>query len=453
MQDRETHIKAAEAEGHPPLRVGVWVLTLLCIASTVSFIDRSLLNLLVQPIKAAFVISDTEISLIQGFAFAVFYAIAGLPIAMLTDRWKRAPIIAVGVAVWSVASAACGLAAGAASLFVARVFVGIGEATLAPPSFSMLPDLFSKARLGRALAVFTMGGALGTGLGLLFGGLALGALAANNGIALPLLGHLEPWRAAFVLMGAPGVLLGLLMALTIREPARREMAQRVSAASKATFADLGRVLKGDALTYALMFCAYPFGSLAFNGWMAWSPAFLIRKFGLSPAESAGALGWVFLIFGTAGVLSSGVLNDWLFRRGIKDAAVRLSVLSAVLMAISGVAAPFMPNLLAFSVLFSIFVFFGSYLAIVPMIGVQLITPNRQRAQVTSLLLFVVSVVGGGLGPTSVALLTDLLFHDEAQVGASLAVVAGVCFPLLAILLLLGVKPYRKSVEAHEGVVE
>jgi len=437
-------------DDNPPLGVGVWVLILLCLASALSYIDRSLLNLVVEPVKREFSLTDTEISLVQGFAFAFFNAIAGLPIAVISDRWKRAPIISAGVAGWSIATGVFGLASSFAGLFISRVLVGVGEAALAPPAFSMLPDLFSRARLGRAVAIFTMGGALGTGLGLILGGMALAWLGARNGVTLPFVGHLTSWRAAFVLMSAPGVLLAILMVLTIREPVRRGPSP-TPIQSNTSLGELGRLLKADALTYALIFMAYPFGSLAFNGWLAWSPTFLIRQFELTPADSAAALGWVFLVFGTGGALTSGILNDWMFRRGIVDAPVRLSIFAAIMLAISGVCAPFMPGLIGFLVLFSVFVFFGSYLAIVPVLIVQIITPNRQRAQVSALLLLAVGVIGGGIGPTSVALLTDQLFQDEASVGASLAVIAGVCFPLLAVLLLLGAKPYRGTVEARKHV--
>jgi MFS family permease len=197
-----------------PLRAW-YAVAVLVLAFVFSFIDRIVIALLVEPIKADLGISDFDIGLLQGFAFAIFYALLGIPIGRLSDRISRRGIIATGIAVWSLMTAACGLARSFFGLFLARVGVGVGEATLSPAAYSMISDYFPREKLGRALGVYQSGAMLGAGIAFLVGGAAVQLLSAYDGQVLPVLGPVRMWQLAFFAVGLPGLLIALLM-LTVR---------------------------------------------------------------------------------------------------------------------------------------------------------------------------------------------------------------------------------------------
>ena len=198
-----------------------YVVGMLTLAYAVGFIDRQILNLLVEPIKLDMTLTDTQISLLQGFAFTVAYVMMGPFFGRWIDIGNRRNILLVGVALWSLFTVLCGLSREYWQLFGARMGVGGAEACLLPAAWSILSDYFSKKKLPRAMSVLLMGPYLGGGLALIFGGLVLGAVAATGTTSLPLFGTLEPWQIAFIAVGVPGFAVALLM-LTIREPARRE---------------------------------------------------------------------------------------------------------------------------------------------------------------------------------------------------------------------------------------
>ena len=215
---------SATAPWPSPLRAW-YAVAVLVLAFVFSFVDRIVIALLVEPIKADLGISDFGIGLLQGFAFALFYALLGIPIGRLSDRVSRRGIIATGIAIWSLMTAACGLARSFFGLFLARVGVGVGEATLSPAAYSMISDYFPREQLGRALGVYQSGALLGAGIAFLVGGAAVQMLSVYDGQVLPVLGEVRMWQLAFFVVGLPGLLVALLM-LTVKEPARRGKASR-----------------------------------------------------------------------------------------------------------------------------------------------------------------------------------------------------------------------------------
>ena len=197
-----------------------YVVIVLMLAQTFSFIDRMIMGLLVQPIRTAFDISDTQFSLLAGFAFAVFYAVMGIPLARIADAHSRRGLIAAGIALWSVMTALCGLAKSYWWLFLARVGVGVGEAALSPAAYSLINDYFSKASLARALSVYTIGITLGSGLAYMVGGQVIAWAESVGEVDFGMLGFLEGWQLTFLMVGVPGLLVAGLM-FTIKEPARK----------------------------------------------------------------------------------------------------------------------------------------------------------------------------------------------------------------------------------------
>ena len=198
-----------------------YVVALLVAAYAFGVVDRIVIGLLVQPIKADLQLSDTEIGLIQGLAFSIFFALFGLPVGIFVDRWRRGPVLYLGVLLWSLATMACGFAKSFPSLFCARVVVGAGESTTVPGSSSLIADYFPPQQRPKAYGIFNMGGSIGIGIAYLLGSVAIGvAAAAQDGLPF-IFADLKEWQVVFVLVGAPGVLLAAVMLLTMREPQRR----------------------------------------------------------------------------------------------------------------------------------------------------------------------------------------------------------------------------------------
>src|SRR5277367_4434508 len=212
---------SSDSSPYPSSFAAWYSVAVLMLMYIFSFIDRTTISLLVEPMKRDLHISDTQIGMLQGLAFALLYTFLGLPIARLSDRHSRRAIIAGGVFVWSIMATLCGLARSAVQLFMARVGVGVGEAALSPAAYSIITDSFPRSKLGGAFGVYNVGITIGAGTALLVGGIVVGAVSrAGASYTLPLFGQVHAWQMVFILTGAPGILLPLLL-LTIREPKRR----------------------------------------------------------------------------------------------------------------------------------------------------------------------------------------------------------------------------------------
>jgi MFS family permease len=418
-----------------------YVVGVLFVAYVFSYVDRTILTLLVAPIRASLQISDTQVSLLHGLAFAVFYTVLGIPIARLADRAHRVRLISAGIVVWSLMTALCGLARSFGQLFLARVGVGVGEAALSPAAYSILGDYFRGPALARALSFYTAAIYVGAGLALMIGG---ALIARVEPMTLPGLGRLEPWQVVFLFVGLPGIGVALLM-LTVREP------PRTSGGSLAPrgypLAEVLAHLRGRAAAYGLLIAAFSVAALLWNGAMAWIPTFFVRRHGWTVAEVGLRFGPVLLACGTAGVICGGLIGGWLAGRGHVDANPRVGLVSAALILPAGLAAPLLGDAWASLGAFALFCFAGSMPYGAAGAALTEITPNQMRAQVIAIYFFVQNLAGIGLGPTVVALLTDRLFGDDRAVGQSLAVVTVIAAPLTLLLVALALKPYRRCLAA------
>ena len=422
-------------------RHGWYVVFVLIVAYTFSYVDRTILTLLVAPIRASLQISDTQLSLLHGLAFAVFYTFLGVPIARLADRGNRTRIIMAGVAVWSVMTALCGMARTFGQLFLARVGVGVGEAALSPAAYSIISDYFKGNALTRALSLYTSAIYIGAGLALMIGGAVIATVPALD---LPLVGHLEPWQVVFVAVGLPGLLVSLLM-LTVREPARTGLSSAAKAGESLPLSLVIRHLSDRRGAYGFLMIGFAVHSLMWNGAMAWIPTYFIREYGWTPNSVGLRFGAVLLVVGTVGIISGGLLSGWLRSRGNIDANPRVGVISAAIGLPTGVAASLGLGADLSLVLFAAFVFAGAMPYGAAATAFQEITPNQMRAQVTAIYFFFLNLAGIGLGPTMVALCTDLVFQDDLRVGSSLALVIGCAAPLAGLLIWLSLRPYRACV--------
>lgn len=433
----------ASAEPAWPRPVYSWyVVSVLLLAYTLSFVDRMILSLLVEPVRTTLDISDTQFSLLVGMAFALFYTLAGLPLAWIADRFSRRNLIVAGVSVWSFMTMGCGMATSYVGLFLARVGVGVGEATLSPAAYSMLSDYFPRDKLARAIAVYSIGVPLGSGIALVLGALVIKAILAAPAIALPLVGEVEAWRLTFAMVAAPGLLVALLL-LTVREPYRRgRKAAMVESAQSANL--VGHLMEHKGALGAL-FAGMSLIGLVMYGTIAWVPAFLSRTYPISITDAGLWFGSIMAVCGAGGLVLGGYLADKMFQRGYKDSHLRTMRLSIFLGGPFLVLTPLMPNagialaLLAPGFLMTTMHGVGS-------VALQLISPNEYRARMTALYFFVVNLIGLGLGPTVIALVTDFGFGDDGALRYSLAIVSAVSLSIAAAILTLGLPAYRRSIE-------
>jgi MFS family permease len=391
------------------------------------------ITLLVEPIKADLRISDTAVSVLSGLSFTAFYVLMGLPVARLADRGNRRNIIAVAMLTWSAMTAACGLAWNYWSLLVARAFTGAGEGALSPAAQSMLADYFPKERLPIALGLFSSGIYIGGGLALLVGGAVVAAAEAAGDIVVPVFGALRPWQIAFIAVGAPGILLALVM-MCVREPARREVPQ--SREGTPPTEDLWQQIRSNRSAYIGLFGAFSLLVMQGHGSGTWIPAFFERRFHWSTADIGTAYGLIVLVFGTAGAVAGGLFAGYLKRIGRTDANAFATQLAFIALAPFAIFFALAPNpylalaLMAGMNFFAGFPFAAGYAAI------QELTPNRMRARLTAAFVACVNLIGAGLGPTIVALITDHLFANEAMLPYSLALAAAIMLPLAFAFLLM-----------------
>ena len=432
-----------------------YVLALLLLAYILSFIDRNILALLVGPIREDFQISDFQFSLLHGLAFTLLYIFLGLPVGWLADRYSRKWIITSGVFFWSLMTCLCGFAKNFNSLFVTRIGVGVGEATLSPAAYSLMGDLFPPRRLRWATSVYAMGITLGSGSSYLIGGWLYDQLSVMDLSHWPIIGDMKAWQITFIGVGVPGFLLVLLLAL-VREPRRHlqgpagdaDNTARPSAVDNSH--DQGIPLRdvvGYFRTHWQVYAAAIMGissmSIIGYGTLTWYPEFLFRTYALSRTEAGAVLGLIFIIAGTGATFAGAWFASLLQARGYEDANLRLMMLVALLLIVPATAAPLMPDSryalwLTAPIIFFHYSHFG-----VAMAGLQLITPNRMRAQMSALMLFMANLFGLALGGTIVAFVTDFVFADDKSLRYSLAIVSAIFYPLTAAIIAAGLPYYRR----------
>ncbi len=434
--------QSTEAERFSP-RLAWYAVGVLMVAYTFSFIDRSILSLMVAPIRRDLGISDFQFSLLHGLAFALFYTALGIPIARMADRYSRRWIITIGVLVWSIATAACGLARNFGQLFTARIAVGVGEAALSPAAYSMIADMFPRESLGRALSFYNVGVFLGGGLAFIIGGAVVSAVGDTTTYSVPAMGELYGWQLTLVLVGLPGILIALLTAF-LKEPPRPKPSNAADDKDSIPLRQVFGFVRANRATFACHFLGFSSLALLYNSLFAWSPALLIRRFGITGGEAGLYLGSIVLIFATAGILCGGWYADWLTSKGHTDATLRTGRVAALALIPLIVIAPLMPTLPLALIAFCPLMFFIS----VPWAGaaaaLQIVSPPRMRAQVSAMYLFVVNFAGIGFGPVATAFVTDYVFGDDNALPYSMAGVGVVAAISGALLLSTGFKPFRAS---------
>lgn len=440
MSDQKSS-PAAEA-GYPSPGYAAYVVAVLFVVTLSSFLDRSLPALVVAPIRTAFQITNTQFSYLQGYAFAIVYAVAGLPLGRVVDHANRRNLIIIGLLVWSVTTAAAGLATTYWQFFAARMGVGIGEACLAPAAYSIIADCVPQIRRARTIGIYYVSLAIGSGASLFFGGLIL-HLAPPGGLVLPIVGLMAPWKLAFLFAAAPAVVLAPLL-LTIREPARREDAAGAKPQASTLRAFLDHLWR-HRLTFSMVYACPALLGIIGYGSLAWAATHYQRRFGVPTSVSGQEIGLLVAGAGLVGSIASGVISDRWLRKGVSAARFRVMAAAWCVVLPGSVAWPLVGDRMASYAIFAVtFVATSVGQAAVPSI-VQDVTPNRMRGQAIALYLLLGGLLGIGFGPTAAPMLTDHVFHSDAALGLSLALTAGPAALLGTLAAWFGLKPYAKTV--------
>ncbi|WP_439468061.1 MFS transporter [Blastomonas fulva] len=423
-----------------------YVAGLLAMAHLVSFVDRFVLSLVMEPLKLDLGISDTELGLLQGTGFVILYVVVAVPLGRMADQVNRRNLIVIGIVLWSIATALCGLADSFGSLFLARLGVGFGEAALVPAAMSLLATYFPKEKLGRAVSLFTTGASLGKSAAMIGGGAVLALLVAQGGLTLPMVGTLQPWQGTFVFMALPGLALALIIALTLREPKRVQVADPLA---KPGFGPAIAHARAHRSAYMPHVAASVAVVLLIQTIAAWSATFYVRLFDMTPSQAGLLVGSVILVAAPLGHLSGGWLTDRFARSGAPSPAapvIAIGLLGAVpAMLVFALSRDIATSVVAYGLLnFSLTLGSPASLA-----GVQMLTPPAMRGVVTSVFLAIVTLVGIGLGPPLVGAITDFVFADPDKLNLSLLAMVLVVASLGATMAMASRTAFGRTMRALE----
>jgi MFS family permease len=431
----------ANAEAYPPPAQAWYTVGVLAVITTFALLDQNILGLLIQQIKTDFNLTDSQAGLLLGPTQALFYALVAVPFSRYIDRWTRKWIMMGGLIVWSLATAASGLAANFTQMFVARVAVGAGEAFNGPTAYSMTADCFPRERLPRAVSALQIGSVAGGGLSLLLGGAMIWLVATVGSPDLPIVGVLRPWQVVLIGVGLPGLLVSLLL-LTVKEPRRRNRSVELD---RAGFTRTIGYLWLHFAVFGPLFIGLTLGSLDV-GSRQWGAAFFERTYGWPPAQYGMISGVVSILAMLTGLFLGAKWAEWFQNRGDPAGAYRVILYTRLLAIPFAVLMPVMPTpelAMAFSA--------AGFLALGmsgPMLNAVMlaITPNQIRGQVMTLYLFIYTVVGVGLAPLITGMTTDYVFTSPDDLRWSLMLLHVIFLPPALWVTWLGLKAFRREVE-------
>ncbi len=415
------------AEDWPDPRHAWFAVVMLTLALILAFADRFVLSLLVEPIKADLLLSDTQIGLLQGLPFGVFYTLFAIPLGRLADNSNRRNLLLICIFIWSVLTAMCGLARSYTFLFLARIGVATGEAGLGPITMTLISDYFPKDKRTKPFGLFLSGTHIGGGLALIIGGAIVEMVTSGTGVSLPLIGPVKAWQLAFILVGLPGLLLLPLVA-AIREPERKGGSEKFDITGVLLF------IRQHWQVYLAIFLGMSCMGTVASAIIAWGPATFMRIYGWDFQQIGFGFGSVILVSGVSGSLLAGSVENFFSKRGYEDAKIRGIVTCGFIMS----PISFL-GILSGDAYFSLLaIALTIFLCATPLVlgpaAIMAITPGRLRGQMGAIYIVFIGLLGGFIGPMLVPLLTDYVFQDDAALLYSLAIVVGTIGPLGGILL-------------------
>ncbi|MCB1688296.1 MAG: MFS transporter [Halioglobus sp.] len=425
---------------YPSAGIGWYSTILLAFLYWLSILDRTIISLLVDPIKTDLGITDVQFGMLHGLAFAVAFSLFGLAAGSLADRLNRRLVIFFSVSVWSLATAACGLAKDFGHLLIARVGVGVGEAGLNPCATSMITDLFPPQRRTMAMAIYAMGASVGAGCAYLFGGMLVDAVQQAPAVVLPVLGELKPWQTVFLIIGIPGVLLSFL-SFTMPEPARRgvQHAQQSTPWFRSllqSYPALLRFMRARGKFFFFHYLGFGLASIGFVGGVAWYPAHMARTFGWTSSEIGLGLGVAMIFGGVLGKPLCGYFVDSLFRRGYMDAHFRWYAGCLIVATPIGLVAATSDIPWVFLGGYALFQLLLGPVTAVYVASLNLVTPNELRGAGVAFYSATVGLIALSVGPIMIAVLSDYVYGGDA-IGLGIATMFAICLPLAAFFLLRG----------------
>ncbi len=428
-----------------------YVVAVLMTVSVLGYVDRLVLGFLVDPIKADLSLTDTQIGVLTGVAFALFYVLMGLPLGRWIDTGRRTGVLALCVASWSAMTALCGAAVNFVTLFLGRMGVASGEAALNPAAVSIISDLFPRDRSALPISIFSLGIYIGGGLALIVGGQLIDLFSRMDSVTLLGFPDLSAWRLVFFAVGLPGIVVAGLLFFTVREP-ERHLLERADREAGASMAGVSRFLGAHRSLYLWLFG----GTLTFGFYLyaviGWYPAMLMRTYGLTAGDAALGYGGIYLGFGVAGALSVGPLTAALKRRGTSEASVVVCFWAMLIMALPAALGPLAPSTWLCLACFAVAKFCWALTITTAFVAIAEVTPNTLRGLVTSVFMAAMNVTGGAFGAVIVGALSDQVFGPE-QIRYALALNAAVFVPIAAGLFFVARKPYRLRMAALHALTE
>ncbi|MGE0667672.1 MAG: MFS transporter [Sphingomonadales bacterium] len=423
-----------------------WVVFILTLASTFSIIDRQILNVMIGPIKRDLALTDSQMGLLMGVAFAVLYNLLSYPAGWLADRYNRRNLMAAGIASWSAMTMVCGMAHSYMTLFLARMGVGVGEAALAPAAYSTMADYFKAARLPLAIGVVGAAPFLGQGLAGLVGGPLIDYLEARPHMDVPVLGDIYSWQAVFWFVGLPGLIVALLF-FTLREPDRRGKSAETTGVP---FSVVWAFVKSRGAFFALIFGGYL--CLSTQGWslMLWIYEFFIREHGWTRTEFGLTYGTISMVAGIMGSVFAGGFAGWWIGKGRKDGTLRLVFIGTLFLGPSAVALTLLPNAYAAVALLIPVTFMMAMPPGLISSALQQIAPNELRGQMIALYMIAVNFLSYAIAPSLPPAMDQLIYGREDTLGVSISVLAAFNYTIAAICLGFGLRYFRKALKEAEA---
>jgi len=428
---------------YPQKKYGYSAVAIMTLAQVFAFIDRQIPSMLVEPIKQDFNLSDSQIALLGGAAFSIFYAVMALPIGYAVDRYNRTKVLGTGIFLWSLMTALAGLANSFTKLFGARVGVAVGEAVMAPTSVSLVSDYFPENKQGKPMGFITAGVYIGIGITLLGGGFLIDYLTKIGGITLPVIGYLKPWQATFMFVGIPGLFVAL-GAFFLREPPRLDSYKDNQ--TEKSFKDVFSHIKDHKESLIPMFAGLVFMALIFYSFTFWAPSMMVRTYDLSLSEVGFLLGLITIISSITGTIVAGAAVDFLRSRDYKDAPVRAAMIASLLALPPVVLAPLMDSELFTWILIGLYLFFISSFAPLGLLAVSGISSGKVKGQMAAIHAFLMMAFGLSLGPQLTAFFTDFVFLDSTKLGIAVSLTGLIVLPISAFFFKVSLPRYRKSVE-------
>lgn len=441
-------ILPAVSEREQGLAYPWYVVIILTAVYMLSFVDRTILGMLVGPIQAELGISDTEFGYLTGFAFTIFYVLLGIPLGRIADSRSRRNLVVGGILVWSFFTGLSSLARSYATLFAARVGVGVGEASLSPSAYSMITDYFPNRKLGVAISVYNMGIFLGISAAFLLGGTVVDLVTRTPEAVVPLLGAMASWRVTFLIVGIPGILFAILM-FTVIEPVRRDPGG-VRSAGKLGLAEVWREIGLRRASLLGISMGMVFQSSQVYALLTWATAAFERTYGWTPGQTGRPLALILLTFGCLGMYVGGLWSDRWLKRGVPEAPLRVGVVAGIGTLIFFAPALAMPTPgLALSLLVP-----GLFFTALPMgitiAALQRIFPNQARGQVSAVFLFFLNLGGYPLGAILPGYLNDTFFDDPASISTAVVMTIGIAATLMVLSFSMTSRPYRSDYQRMQA---